>query len=133
MSNRRVLVLVVACLLFSSGCAAILDGSPPAQLEPVAICTFNIKFLGHYKTIDRDDEGLARVLEEFDIIVIQELVAPPTDVIYPNGDWQTVTRKEINTLRRDIPVKPTSVVISPGMQEIDMPRSDKIFDHRCRD
>ena len=86
MSSRRLFVLGLTCFLFSSGCAAILDGSPSAQLEQVAICTFNIKFLGHYKTIDRDDEGLARVLEEFDIIVIQELVAPPTDVIYPNGD-----------------------------------------------
>jgi hypothetical protein len=42
----------------------------------IAICSFNIQFLGHFK--DRDNVALASVLENYDIVVIQELGIPGT-------------------------------------------------------
>lgn len=52
--------------------------------DTLTICSFNIQFLGHFKS--RDNQGLAHVLSGFDIVVVQELVAPPVDGTYPNGD-----------------------------------------------
>ena len=52
--------------------------------RPLTICSFNIQFLGHFKK--RDDEALASLLRDFDIVVVQELVAPPFDGAYPDGE-----------------------------------------------
>ena len=51
--------------------------------DTLNICSFNIQFLGHFK--DRNNEFLAEVLSPFDIVVIQEMVAPPVNGVYPNG------------------------------------------------
>ena len=48
------------------------------------ICSFNIQFLGHFKS--RDNETLGNILSQYDLIVIQEMVAPPIDGEFPNGD-----------------------------------------------
>ncbi|WP_295890943.1 hypothetical protein [uncultured Vibrio sp.] len=55
-------------------------GLPDSQ---ISIVTFNNKFIGHYKK--KENESIAYVLSKYDLIFIQELVAPPYDGIYPDG------------------------------------------------
>ena len=64
----------------------------------IAVGSFNVKWVGYYEA-ERDNEGLASLMKNCDVVVIQELVAPPdvtrigkpvnwpTDrgVRYPNG------------------------------------------------
>ena len=53
--------------------------------EELMICTFNIQFLGHFK--NRDNSALADLLEDYDIVVVQELVAPPDSGYYPDSTY----------------------------------------------
>jgi len=57
---------------------ALADGS-----QPLSICSFNIQFLGNPK--DRDHAALAEIMRPYDIVVIQELVAPPCEGMFPDG------------------------------------------------
>jgi len=50
----------------------------------IAICSFNIQFLGN--STARDDAGLAEIVKGNDIVVVQELVAPPYAGVYPDGE-----------------------------------------------
>jgi len=50
----------------------------------LSICSFNIQFLGSSK--DRDNDALASILNHYDLVVIQELVAPPYPGVFPNGE-----------------------------------------------
>lgn len=52
--------------------------------DTLNICSFNIQFLGHFKK--KKDSSLASILKDYDIVIIQELVAPPIDGIYPDGE-----------------------------------------------
>ncbi|MDG1842143.1 MAG: hypothetical protein P8I93_07335 [Crocinitomicaceae bacterium] len=52
----------------------ILVFNSHAQNE-LKICSFNIQFLGHFK--NKENKIMARFLEPYDIVVIQEMVAPP--------------------------------------------------------
>ena len=52
------------------------------EAESLTICSFNIQFLGHFK--NRDDTALSKILEDYDIVVVQELVAPPCKGKYPD-------------------------------------------------
>jgi len=73
-----------------------LPAEQPAAPLPVAhetvafdsdrlnVCSFNIKFVGSYKA--KQDEMLADMLSPYDVVVVQELVAPPTAGTYPNGE-----------------------------------------------
>ena len=54
-----------------------------AEAESLTICSFNIQFLGHFKK--RDDTALSKILEDYDIVVIQELIAPPCEGKYPDN------------------------------------------------
>jgi len=51
--------------------------------EILNIASFNVQFLGHFR--NRDDQALASILNDFDIVVIQELVAPPYEGFFPDG------------------------------------------------
>jgi hypothetical protein len=51
---------------------------PPVAESRLGVCSFNIKWLGHYK--NRDNRSLARVLRGCDLVVVQEMVAPPWTV-----------------------------------------------------
>ncbi len=51
--------------------------------DTLDICSFNIQFLGHFK--ERNDQLLADLLKDYDIVVVQEMVAPPIDGNYPDG------------------------------------------------
>ena len=50
----------------------------------VSVCSFNIQFLGN--PANRADSALANVVDDCDIVVVQELVAPPRIGVFPNGD-----------------------------------------------
>lgn len=51
--------------------------------DTLSICSFNIQFLGHFK--NRENAILAEVVKNYDIVVVQELVAAPLDGNYPDG------------------------------------------------
>lgn len=51
--------------------------------DTITICSFNIQFLGNSKK--RDNAALADVVKDFEIVVVQELVAPPANGVYPDG------------------------------------------------
>lgn len=67
-------------LLFLFFCLPILCGL--AQ-DTLSICSFNIQFLGHFK--NRENTILAEILQDHDIVVVQEMVAPPKEGEYPDG------------------------------------------------
>lgn len=50
---------------------------------PIKVCSFNIQFLGN--TAKRDDAALASILINYDIVVVQELDAPPYAGTFPDG------------------------------------------------
>ncbi len=52
--------------------------------DTISICSFNIQFLGNFNK--RDDPALGAILAGFDIVVVQELVSPPYEGEFPNGD-----------------------------------------------
>ena len=55
--------------------------------DTITICSFNIQFLGLFKK--RDNAALANLLKDYDLVVVQELVAPPVDGIYPDSEEYT--------------------------------------------
>lgn len=55
----------------------------PTDSDHLTICSFNIKWLGHYKK--KDDVALADILRPYDVVLVQELVAPPFNGRYPDG------------------------------------------------
>jgi endonuclease/exonuclease/phosphatase family metal-dependent hydrolase len=58
----------------------------PVEAElALKVCSFNVQFLGNSKK--RDDRALASILREHDIVVIQELVAPPFPGRFPSGEF----------------------------------------------
>lgn len=71
-------------LLLALALAIPLSCSGPANATALKICSFNIQFLGQSK--ERDDNALANLLDDCDIVTVQELVAPPYDGEFPNGD-----------------------------------------------
>jgi len=64
----------------------LLAINAPASADPndqITICSFNIQFLGSSKS--RNDEALASVVKDCDIVAVQELVAPPNKMKFPDG------------------------------------------------
>lgn len=49
----------------------------------ISICSFNIQFLGNSK--QRQNAALANIVKDYDVVAIQELVAPPYPGAYPDG------------------------------------------------
>lgn len=72
---KKYLLFFILLLLF--GCRpSVID-------DQITVCSFNIKFVGHYKK--KDNEALARLVGKYDMVVIQELVAPPDNGQYCGG------------------------------------------------
>ena len=71
----RKAIAVVICVL---SC-----GPPQIFVEQLTICSFNIKFVGLYKK--KDNAALAQLIAPYDMVIVQELVAPPDDGQYPDG------------------------------------------------
>jgi endonuclease/exonuclease/phosphatase family metal-dependent hydrolase len=61
-------------------------GSPTTSLEPkdLHVCSFNIKWLGSSKS--KENRKLVDLMLTYDLVIVQELVAPPFDGVYPNGE-----------------------------------------------
>jgi len=53
-------------------------------LESLTVCSFNINQLGASE--EKDVRALAHVLANYDIVLIQGIVAPPYDGTYPDGE-----------------------------------------------
>lgn len=64
-------------------CLLPLMDEPIADVARLSIMSFNVQFLGNSPV--RDNESLASLLSDYDIIVIQELVSPPFEGSYPDG------------------------------------------------
>lgn len=77
-NSIRASMLCIIILCF--GCNST---AAPTKNESISICSFNIQFLGNGKS--RDNHALADIIKGFDIVVIQELVAPPYPMNYPDG------------------------------------------------
>lgn len=75
-SNR---FTIIVCAVLTS----LLLLSSTAFAEHLKVVSFNIQFLGHFKK--KDNHALAELLSAYDLVFIQELVAPPTDGQYPDG------------------------------------------------
>jgi len=52
--------------------------------DTLTLCSFNIKWLGY--SDERNCEALALVLSNYDVIVLQEIVAPPYPGAFPDGE-----------------------------------------------
>lgn len=55
----------------------------PVSDNSIKITSFNIQFLGNPK--NRDNSALASVVADSDIVLVQELVASPSQGLYPDG------------------------------------------------
>ncbi len=76
---RALLLLLLAGLTgLASPSGAVGHGEPV-----LTICSFNIKWLGNYK--EKKNDILCRMLVNFDIVLVQELVAPPYPGAFPDG------------------------------------------------
>jgi endonuclease/exonuclease/phosphatase family metal-dependent hydrolase len=51
--------------------------------DTISVCSFNIQFLG--QSVERNNEALTKILKDFDIVMIQEVLAPPYEGTYPDG------------------------------------------------
>lgn len=94
--GRRFISLALALCLaacVSSQPASRFPYAQPAAVGDVAdlaaaptrirVVSFNIKFLGHYRA--RANAQLADMLADYDLVLVQELVAPPYAGRYPDG------------------------------------------------
>ncbi len=84
-----IIIVAVLWLLFCNPqvvqqSSVIKDKAMISAADTLEICSFNIQFLGSFKK--RDDSALADFLKFYDIVVVQELVAPPYAGAYPNGE-----------------------------------------------
>jgi hypothetical protein len=48
--------------------------------DELTVCSFNVSFVGHWKARDKKSQDIANLLAPCDLVAVQELVAPPTDV-----------------------------------------------------
>lgn len=62
-------------------------GSTSPEITEISVCSFNIKFVGLYSK--KDHAALADILKGYDVVLIQELVSPPVDGIFPDGTAYT--------------------------------------------
>ena len=70
--------LLIYLLVFVTGV-----NSAQVNIDTINICSFNIQFLGHFKA--RDNQTLSELLKPYDIVVIQEMVAPPISGVFPSN------------------------------------------------
>ena len=71
-------------LALVTGVAALLEQQPAtAAGATLEVCSFNVQFLGN--STRRRNSTLAKLLKDCDVVVIQELVAPPFDGSFPDG------------------------------------------------
>ena len=72
-SRFRILATVAVLMIVSIASAE----------ETLNICSFNIKWLGLYR--EKENKILSEIISSFDIVVIQEIIAPPYAMNFPDG------------------------------------------------
>lgn len=84
MNKTQYYIIAAILAAFAGGTYLIVDdgGEAPAKRKDLTICSFNIQFLGHFKK--RENHALANILKPYDIVVVQELVAPPVEGTHPD-------------------------------------------------
>jgi hypothetical protein len=70
-------IWVSLLILFAASVGAV-------ALDTLTVCSFDINQLGYYA--EKDVRALAHVLGNYDVVVIQGIVAPPYEGAFPNGD-----------------------------------------------
>lgn len=65
-------------------CVGTSCPKPSTPKTELNIASFNVQFLGNFK--DRDNQSLADLMRGYDIVLIQELVAPPYPGQFPDGE-----------------------------------------------
>lgn len=74
------IIFVISTFFFSS----LLIPQEYVFAKDITVCSFNIQFLG--MSTKRDNSALTELVKSYDIVVVQELVAPPYIGKFPNGD-----------------------------------------------
>jgi hypothetical protein len=64
----------------------------PKPLESIRVASFNIQFVGHFKK--KRNDILAAILKDYDLVFVQELVAPPTDIQFGGDTYITVQQRQ---------------------------------------
>lgn len=90
---KKSLIITLVCFLVimvGSVPSGSISASPKAELlaqeaadTSLAISSFNVQFLG--QSTRRDNFALAMILRDFDIVVLQELIAPPIEGTFPDN------------------------------------------------
>nr|MBP9151943.1 hypothetical protein [Flavobacteriales bacterium] len=60
------------------------SSTQPIELKDLNVCSFNIKWLGSSKS--KENRKLVNLMLPYDLVIVQELVAPPFDGFYPSGE-----------------------------------------------
>jgi endonuclease/exonuclease/phosphatase family metal-dependent hydrolase len=60
-----------------------LLNADPAAADDLTICSFNIQFLGNSER--RDHDALALIVRAYDVVLVQEVLAPPYPGMFPDG------------------------------------------------
>ncbi|MBN2037290.1 MAG: endonuclease/exonuclease/phosphatase family protein [Chitinispirillaceae bacterium] len=84
--------LIVGGIVIGSVGVAVIGGGTQttgSNVKPdtLTVCSFNIQFLGSFQK--RDNAALADIVKTYDIVAVQELVSPPVDGTYPDGQTYT--------------------------------------------
>lgn len=88
--NIKQVIKISILILFLTGLASCSQQDrnrkdlKAKESDELMICSFNIQFLGSFKK--RDNQAIAELLKAYDIVLIQELVAPPFNGLYPDGE-----------------------------------------------
>lgn len=61
----------------------VLPSAAHTPEKDLAVVSFNIQFLGHFK--NRNNRALVDMLAPYDVVLVQELVAPPYAGAFPDG------------------------------------------------
>src|SRR5690349_20107016 len=97
--KRLTALLISVAFIWTAGCHQTPQPARPAQAPPkttgtfapdraappqtLTICSLHIKFLGNYP--QRKNATLVNLLRNYDIVAVQELVAPPYPMQFPDG------------------------------------------------
>ncbi len=78
-SFSRLILITVTMIAIITVASNLLS----QEIERYSVVSFNIQFLGNFK--NRDNEVLANIMAPYDLVIIQELVAPPYNGSFPDG------------------------------------------------
>lgn len=78
-SKFKYFILIIAC----SFVFKVHSGEVASAKESISVASFNIQFVGHFKK--KRNDILAKILKDYDLVFVQELVAPPKNITF-NGN-----------------------------------------------